>query len=212
MTYYNIPRSGLPTWYTTYVNIATANAATLSLTPPQITALTAQLTALNAAFTARNTAVDAAKAATVAKDIEINKTLALIAGYSNSWQANAAIPDTLIAALGLTVHDDNPSPLPVYVPIELVVVPTTTGTNELRWKRNGGEYGVKFDIQVSYDTPGDWRAVTTVTAAKYKHTGQTPGQTAYYRVRARNGNNVSDWSVTASTFANGGGETLTLAA
>lgn len=66
---------------------------------------------------------------------------------------------------------------------------------------------------MSYDTPGNWETVTTVTAAKFKHTGQTPGQTAYYRVRARNGNTSSDWSVSASTFANGGeGASLTLAA
>ena len=124
----------------------------------------------------------------------------------------ATVPDTLIASLGLVVRDTQPNPRPVFVPTELVVIPNTTGTNELRWKRNGNVSGIKFDIEVSYEVPGAWTAVSTVTAARYKHTGQTPGQTAFYRVRARNGSVFSDWSVSASTFANDGDGTLSLAA
>jgi len=212
MSYYDIKASALPTWYGNFVTTALANSALLNLTPPQIAALQAQLTALNTAFAAQQTAHDAAKAATLAKDLKVTETINLVRGYANQWQAMPTVPDTLIAALGLVVRDTQPSPRPVYVPSELVVVPNTTGTNELRWKRNGNKNGIKFDIEVSYDVPGAWTAVTSVTAAKYKHTGQTPGQTAYYRVRARNGSNVSDWSVSASTFANDGDGALQLAA
>ncbi|MBS1716076.1 MAG: fibronectin type III domain-containing protein [Armatimonadetes bacterium] len=212
MSYYDIPTSALPAWTTNFVSTAALNSVTLGLSAPQVAALQSQLAALNSAFAARETALEAAKSATVAKDQKVAEVIGVIRGYANTWQASATVPDTLIAALGLNVRDTTHTTRPVFVPLALVVLPNVTGTNELRWKRNGNLQGVKFDIEVSYEAPGAWAAVTTVTSAKFKHTGQTPGQTAYYRVRARNGANVSDWSVSASTFANDGGGTLTLAA
>ena len=206
-TYYKTPKSLLPAWFTNFVTVAAANDVALGLTLGDVTALQTQQTALNTSDADRTTAFNAAKAATQARDTQIAATLELIAGWANTWQADGTIAPALIADLGLIVHDTSPTPKPVFVPGALTVEPSATGTNWVRWSRNGNQYGIKFDVQVAYDGTDNWTAVTTVTAASFKHQGQTPGRETTYRVRARNGNNVSDWQ-TGTAFYTGEPELL----
>jgi hypothetical protein len=179
----------------------------LGLEEGDITAMTTQQTSLNTADADRTAAFNAAKGATQTRDTEVSDTIALIAGWANQWQADDSISPALIADLGLIVHDTQPTPRPVFVPANITVTPSATGTNWVRWQRNGNAQGIKFDLQVAYDGTDNWTAVTTVTAASYKHQGQTPGRETTYRVRARNGNNVSDW-LTATAFYTGEPELL----
>ncbi len=206
-TYYKTPKSQLPAWYTNFVTVASANQGALGLGLPDVAALTAQQTALNTSNANRDAAFNAARAATQDRDAEIAATLDLIAGWANTWQADGSIAPALIAELGLIVHDTQPTPRPVFVPANITVAPSATGTNWVRWQRNGNVQGIKFDLQVAYDGTDNWTAVTTVTAASFKHQGQTPGRETTYRVRARNGNNVSDW-LTATAFYTGEPELL----
>lgn len=200
-TYYKTSKAQLPAWFTNFVAVATANQADLNLTAPDITAMNNQLTSLNAAQAARDAAFNAAKGATQDRDTEVSDALALIAGWANQWQADENIKAQTIADLGLIVHDTTPTPKPVFTPGAMTLTPSATGTNWVRWERNGNQQGIKFDLQVAYDGSNDWTAVTTVTAASYKHQGQTPGRETAYRVRARNGNNVSDWQTGTAFYA-----------
>jgi len=206
-TYYRTPKSQLPAWFNNFVTVATANQGALGLGLPEIAALEAQQTALNTSDADRTAAFNAAKAATQARDTQVAATLELIADWANQWQADGTIAPELIAELGLVVHDTVPTPRPVFVPTDITVAPSATGTNWVRWHRNGNAQGIKFDLQVAYDGTDNWVSVTTVTAASYKHQGQTPGRETTYRVRARNGNNVSDW-LTATAFYTGEPELL----
>jgi hypothetical protein len=183
------------------VTVAAANDVALGLTLPDVAALQTQLTNLNSSYAARDAAFNAAKGATQDRDGEIKTTLEAIAGWANQWQATDVDPQ-LIADLGLIVHDTTPTTRPVFTPSDLTVTPNATGTNWVRWNRNGNQQGIKFDLQVAYDGSDNWTAVTTVTAASYKHQGQTPGRETAYRVRARNGNTVSDW-LTGTAFYTG---------
>ncbi|MEX2244626.1 MAG: fibronectin type III domain-containing protein [Fimbriimonadaceae bacterium] len=205
-TYYRTPKSKLPAWFTNFVSVADANQVPLSISAPEVATLQAKLASLNAAAAARDTAVNAAKGATQTLNDEIAETTALIAQWANQWQAGD-VSEALIADLGLKVHDTTPSPRPVFVPANITVSPSATGTNWVRWQRNGNVQGIKFDVEVAYDGTNNWILVTTETGASFKHQGQTPGRETTYRVRARNGNNVSDW-LTATAFYTGGPELM----
>lgn len=200
-TYYRTSKTAFPAWFTNFVTVAAANDAVLGLTLGDVTALQTQLTDLNAAYAARDAAFNAAKGTTQDRDSEIEAAIALTANWANQWQAQG-IDSQLIADLGLTVHDTTPTTRPVFVPADMTVTPNATGTNWVRWARNGNAQGIKFDLEVAYDGSDAWTAVTTVTAASYKHQGQTPGRETAYRVRARNGNTVSDW-LTGTAFYTG---------
>lgn len=200
-TYYRTSKTAFQAWLTNFVTVAAANDAALGLTLPDVTALQTQLTDLDAAYAARTTAFNAAKGATQDRDAQITAAKDLVASWANQWQAQG-IDSQLLADLGLVVHDTTPTTRTVYVPSDITVTPNATGTNWVRWNRNGNVQGMKFDLEVAYDGSDVWTAVTTVTAASYKHQGQTPGRETAYRVRARNGNTVSDW-ITSTAYYTG---------
>ncbi|HXH59724.1 MAG TPA: fibronectin type III domain-containing protein, partial [Fimbriimonadaceae bacterium] len=158
-----------------------------------------QLASVNTSYAARDTAFNAAKGATQNRDAAYSAAIETIAGWSNQWQAQGIDPQ-ILSDLGLIVHDTTPTTKPVFTPSGMTVTLFADGTNWVRWERNGNEYGIKFDLEVAYDGSNDWQAVTTVTAKSYKHMNQTPGREVVYRVRARNGNNVSGWLTSSSYY------------
>jgi hypothetical protein len=172
----------------------------LKLSNSQMTNLNQKTQAYATALQAQTAAADAAKAATITKAESRQEILDLVRMHANQWQADPSVSDALKQELGLPVHDSKPTPRNVFVPADLIIRPTVSGTNLLRWKRNGNQPGAMFEIEYSLDAPGFWQYLDTSSRASYSHDGQTPGRAVYYRVRAKRTDRVSDWSNMAVAY------------
>ena len=122
--------------------------------------------------------------------------LALVGGYNAEWQADASVSDLIIADLGLTVHDETPSTIGVFTPLNFVASGQGNGAVKMKWARNGNVWGCAFLIEVSYDNGATWQVSSSTTQAKKTLTGVTIRPTAY-RVRAERHGSISAPSSTA---------------
>ncbi|MCW5947360.1 MAG: fibronectin type III domain-containing protein [Fimbriimonadales bacterium] len=177
-----------------FLNVAESNSSALGLNEGQIGQMNSALGQYSTALTARTNAFDAAKAATTTKNTKKQSMLDLVRLYANQWQANPSISNTLKQQLGLPIHDNTPTPRPVFTPTDLYVRTICSGTNWLRWNRNGNFPQTVFEIQYSYDNPNSWEWLDVTTKSEFRHTDQTPGRVVYYRVRAKRPTGISDWS------------------
>lgn len=177
-----------------FVNVAEANAEALGLSIGAIAQLENAQIAFGDALTAQVNAIDAAKAATSLKRQQKCAMLDLVRLYANQWQANPTISDELKQQLGLPIHDKSPTPRSVFPPSDLYVRAISSGTNWLRWDRNENFPQTVFEIQCSYDVPNNWQWIEVTMKTDFRHTGQTPGRTVFYRVRANRPTGVSAWS------------------
>lgn len=193
-----------------FVEVAEANTTALGIDESVIGQMLTRLTQYGNALTARVSAFDAAKAATITKQGKKQQMLDIVRQYANQWQANPSISETLKQELGLPIHDKTPSPRPVFTPTDLYVRTICSGTNWLRWNRNGNYPQTVFEIQYSYDNPNSWEWLEVTTKSDFRHTDQTPGRVVYYRVRANRPTGSSDWSNVGVAYGNWPPTELTL--
>ncbi len=189
----------LQAWYTNFVDVALLNAVALDLDLGEQTELTTARDDFDAARAARANAAAAAISATADKNDNRAGVLALVGLFNNEWQANPLVPDTLIADLGLTIHDETPSQIGVFTPLNLLAAGNGNGEVKLNWSRNGNVWGCSFWIEVSYDGGTTWQLTSSTTKAKAKLTGVTIRPTAF-RVRAERNSQISSPSSASSVY------------
>ncbi len=197
--YNNFTDGALQVWYTNFVDVASLNMATLGLDDADITALATARTDYDAARTARANAAAAAISATVDKNDARSAVLSFVSLYNGEWQANPAVPSTLIADLGLKVHDETPSTIGVFTPLNFNASGDGNGEVRLKWSRNGNVWGCSFWVEVSYDEGATWQLASSTTKAKANLTGVTIRPTAF-RVRAERNGQVSAPSSTSTVY------------
>ncbi len=198
----------LANWLQTFINVATPNKAQLGLTDTDLLDDNNNLANILAELSNVQTAAAAAKAAVKAKKIQRAIAVAAIRAQNKRIQIQPGVPDNLLVALGLPVHQKPGtagSVAPV-TPITVSAKPHVSGTNTVKWKAGGNKPGTIYVVQAMTPTPGApvafegdqpkvadsaWTYVTSVNAAKFVHTGCVPGQTMYYRIIAQRGPKAS---------------------
>lgn len=192
------------------VQVATANAAVLQLSPGDITTMTGLSTGYGNSYSTMVTAHDAARAATQTKDTSKAALIANFRAFARRAQANPNVSDALIAQLGLPVHDTTRTPINPVAPVDLVANSFANGEVKLRWKRGGNpRSGIVFWIEASFDL-ANWSVVGTSTRASFTLQNQTPGQTRYFRVRATATDKISAPSNEAVIYPAEGGSSLSV--
>ena len=197
--YNNFSDGALEAWFANFVDVANTNSAVRGLGLPEIAALEAARDDYEAARTGRANAAAAAIAATVDKNNNRSAVLALVGGYNAEWQADSAVSDLIIADLGLTVHDETPSTIGVFTPLNFVASGDGNGAVKMKWSRNGNVWGCAFLIEVSYDDGATWQVSSSTTQAKKTLTGVTIRPTAF-RVRAERNGQISAPSSTSTVY------------
>ena len=197
--YNNFSDGALEAWFANFVDVANTNSAVRGLGLPEIAALEAARDDYEAARTGRANAAAAAIAATVDKNNNRTAVLALVGGYNAEWQADSAVSDLIIADLGLTVHDETPSTIGVFTPLNFVASGDGNGAVKMKWSRNGNVWGCAFLIEVSYDDGATWQVSSSTTQAKKTLTGVTIRPTAF-RVRAERNGQISAPSSTSTVY------------
>ncbi len=180
----------LEAWYANFVDVANTNATVLGLGLPDILVLETARDDFEAARTGRANAAAAAIASTVDKNNNRTAVLALVGGYNAEWQADSAVSDLIIADLGLTVHDETPSTIGVFTPLNFVASGQGNGNVTMKWQRNGNKWGCNFFVEVSTDNGVTWSLKTATTKARITLIGVTI-QPTIYRVRAERNGTIS---------------------
>lgn len=167
----------------TFVANATANKATLGVTPEQLEAMTTIFDAYSASLTAANDAKAAARAAVSAKNAAKSAAHDEVMNWAKVWRADASIPDSILADLLLPPHVTPGTKTAPSTPTNFTFTITPEGVVQLSWKRNGNRSGTVFNIEGSSDGTSGWTVVGTTTKAKIALAG-SPGTTWYLRVVA----------------------------
>ena len=185
-----------------FITVLNANLGTLTtLGAGDVTTLTGLKTTLDTDIANRIAAEEAAEAATATQNGSRDAGNSGLDSVSKKVIADPALTDALAIQLGMTVRDTVPSTITPVAPANLVVVGTDTGESKLDWDSGGNLPGVTYIIDARSLTTSPFVFVSTTTATKFTHTGQTPGVRMEYRVKAKRGNLESPYSNTAVVFA-----------
>jgi hypothetical protein len=184
--------------------VANTNKTALGLTAGDITTLTTVQGTYGTAYSAMVTARAAAKGATSTKNTAHSALIADLRSLARRIYAIPGIDPALIADLGLPVHSGTRTPVVPSAPSSLVALAQANGDVQLKWNRSGNPRGVVFWLEEKTET-GDWTLFGTTLKRTHVQSGQTPGETKYYRVRASSANGaVSAPSNVAVVYASGG--------
>ena len=187
-------------WFRTFIAVAEANMGTLSVDQVKIDEWKALLAELEAAMNTVELTKSAARQAVKDKDKKWEETIDVTGEYNGIFQNDKKIPQSLIEALGLRVHDTTPSHEVPFQPSNFTVKGFDIGKNKLKWNRNGNKSGTQYIIEVKYALDGEFQNVDKVTATSYDHQKQTPGVPAWYRITLRRGKLVGDPSETVAVY------------
>lgn len=187
-----------------FKNVATANAAALGLSEPQVAQITAAAAEIASAYESWTTAVASAKAVLVTKDETFADTKALIDSFAKLFRADNGIPDALLAELAVAPHIPTRSFNAPVTPTGFTGSATANGQITLKWKREGNTSSTQFIVESATSDAGPW-TLATITNSTKATLQATPGQFITYRVVAKKGNDVAD-PTDAFSFWVGSGE------
>ena len=181
-------------WIENFVQVATANAAALGLGTVDITALKT----MNGDLAGKiNTAIakqSEAKAATEAKNIQMDKTVDTVRSMVRQVQAKPGVPDNLKAQLRITIPSPSPTPSVLYPPKDLSAEMTAGGLCLMKWNRNSNNYSTTFIIEAGNKTTDKWEIIGTSTKSQYEAKLPNTLGNNLFRVKAQKGTNISEAS------------------
>lgn len=181
--YNNLPDSELADWLANFNTVCIANAATLGLSPADLTAIASASATFATKLTARIAQENQFHAAVEDKNLQRGTSLDTVRLYAGKFYSTPAIPDPLFLELGLAVHDESPTPREPSTPLDLVVNEDPDG-NLLKWKRNGNPSNATFLVQ--YQVPGgSWQILGVTNKVRFYHENAEPGLQISYRVFAQ---------------------------
>ena len=203
-------KGDLNAWTTNFITVVTANMTTIGLTSADKEALSVAQTAFGAAIGSVETAKGALKAAVQAEKTSTKTLTGLIRGDVRRIQANPAVTPTLKGQLRINPRTTPRNHTAPVTPTGLTVDGYANGVNSLRWNRAGNKPSAVFQIQAKIGTATDFVGVGNATAAKFDHSGQTPGVKIVYRVVATRAGMNSDPSSAVTVYETGSTGFLTL--
>ena len=163
--------------------VVTATPATYGCTPAQATALSDAVAALVSAISNQEAARSAYRASTEAKINARLATIAALADVAGEIYATDTLTSEQIAATGLAVHNNLPTPSMPSEVLDVVAFPSANGNVKLSWDRNGNLTGTTFIIEYTTDM-SSWNYAGTTTRSKITLGGYAPGVTTTFRVTA----------------------------
>ena len=181
-------------WIENFVQVATTNAAALGLATADISALKTLNTEL---ATKLNTAIakqSESKAATEAKNIQMDKTVDTVRSMVRQVQAKPGVPDNLKAQLRITIPSPSPTPSVLYPPKDLSAEMTAGGLCLMKWNRNSNNYSTTFIIEAGNKTTDKWEIIGTSTKSQYEAKLPNTLGNNLFRVKAQKGTNISEAS------------------
>ena len=181
-------------WIENFVQVATANAAALGLGTVDITALKTMNGDLAGKINAAIAKQSEAKAATEAKNIQMDKTVDTVRSMVRQVQAKPGVPDNLKAQLRITIPSPSPTPSVLYPPKDLSAEMTAGGLCLMKWNRNSNNYGTTFIIEASNKTTEKWEMIGTTTKSQYEAKMPDTLGNNLFRVKAQKGTNISEAS------------------
>ena len=181
-------------WIENFVQVATANAAALGLGSVDITALKTMNGDLAGKINAAIAKQSEAKAATEAKNIQMDKTVDTVRSMVRQVQAKPGVPDNLKAQLRITIPSPSPTPSVLYPPKDLSAEMTAGGLCLMKWNRNSNNYGTTFIIEAGNKTTEKWEMIGTTTKSQYEAKLPNTLGNNLFRVKAQKGTNISEAS------------------
>lgn len=173
---------------------ADGNAADYFLTQSQLDELKTVKTTLTNEITDQTTKQAAAKAATQKLGQTRKGADKLVSLVKKTMKANSKFTADKYVDLGFDADDLTPSAIAPQTPLDLSVTGFSNGTNELKFKRNGNKTATVFIIEAKIGDAASYSIIGTTTKTTFRHTGQKPGLKILYRVRAQNGDQLSEYS------------------
>lgn len=187
-------------WLTSFINVATEYQGDVRLSDDELEEMTALRNGMQSAIENEDRTRAAAVAATATKNERRTITNRRTSFRVKTILANPDIPAFIKENLGLNVPKPRSS-TPPRPPMNAVATTTRRGTTVLTWEPNGNVGRVQYIVEQKTAQNGDWAMVGTTTTRTFRHSGQTPGQHALYRVRAQKAKRISEESNTATVFA-----------
>ncbi len=181
-------------WIENFVQVATANAAALGLGTVDITALKTMNGDLAGKINAAIAKQSEAKAATEAKNIQMDKTVDTVRSMVRQVQAKPGVPDNLKAQLRITIPSPSPTPSVLYPPKDLSAEMTAGGLCLMKWNRNSNNYSTTFIIEAGNKTTDKWEIIGTSTKSQYEAKLPASLGNNLFRVKAQKGTNISEAS------------------
>ena len=181
-------------WIENFVQVATANAAALGLGTVDITALKTMNGDLAGKINAAIAKQSEAKAATEAKNIQMDKTVDTVRSMVRQVQAKPGVPDNLKAQLRITIPSPSPTPSVLYPPKDLSAEMTAGGLCLMKWNRNSNNYSTTFIIEAGNKTTEKWEMIGTTTKSQYEAKLPNTLGNNLFRVKAQKGTNISEAS------------------
>ena len=181
-------------WIENFVQVATANAAALGLGTVDITALKTMNGDLAGKINAAIAKQSEAKAATAAKNIQMDKTVDTVRSMVRQVQAKPGVPDNLKAQLRITIPSPSPTPSVLYPPKDLSAEMTAGGLCLMKWNRNSNNYSTTFIIEAGNKTTDKWAIIGTSTKSQYEAKLPNTLGNNLFRVKAQKGTNISEAS------------------
>ena len=181
-------------WIENFVQVATANAAALGLGTVDITALKTMNGDLAGKINAAIAKQSEAKAATEAKNIQMDKTVDTVRSMVRQVQAKPGVPDNLKAQLRITIPSPSPTPSVLYPPKDLSAEMTAGGLCLMKWNRNSNNYSTTFIIEAGNKTTEKWEMIGTTTKSQYEAKMPDTLGNNLFRVKAQKGTNISEAS------------------
>ncbi len=170
-------------------------------TAADATALDDLRTSYVAALAASDASKNAQTASVAAKEDAKTALVDAIRKLNAKVQLSETITDAQRLDAGLPIRDMVRSSNTPVVPAALVATPGADGTNNLVWNGGANTSGIKYVVERRKGATADFELVDVVTATKYAHKNQKPGEAQTYRVRARRGDVTSGPSNTANVYS-----------
>lgn len=147
-----------------------------------LTGLNTNQTALGTAIQAVENARAALEAAVQTRDAAYLATAESLSSIGLVIYANPEVTDAMISAAGYAVRDKVPTPVVPVTPNKVVASPSATGTVELKWDRNGGRYGITYQVEGRAEGSSTWTVLASTTRQSITLNGFTPGVGYWFRV------------------------------
>ena len=161
----------LKQWLDDFYTVATAHKVQLTLTETELSTFHELSGEYSDAIGTAKTAKQAAKSAVAAKNSARTAVTADTRTLVNKIQGVPGLPDELKVSLGINPHDTKPTRSAPTVPTNLVATGEPSGTNELKWNRNGNPPATQFLVEALIGNATTWVLVGASLKVKFTHSG-----------------------------------------
>jgi hypothetical protein len=187
-------------WLANFATVASTHVQELGLSTEELTRITNNHTNATTLLNEAKTAVNAAKGAVERKTLGLKAIEKDTRAFVKSFQSRKTVSTDLKKELGISPQDAPHTKTPPAIPTGVEVAPDADGINVVTWKRGTNVSVTNFIIEAQYPGETQFSVVGNVTATRFVHTGQTPGVTVYYRVRASRHGMMSQPSIAVVAY------------